>query len=236
MEKQEIKRDGGKPQKNSGRGKIQKADGVLEPYCYDIKEYEKSFKGTWNGESGVSQVLSRISYLGSISHLRRINLVIDRETKLTSPRKLHSSSWGYTCPIDNPDGKSIGLVKSLALFSGISTKSSTTKLKEIIFKAEKFKKITDISLEWNLLWTKVFLNSELIGDNIQLVTISSFTEINKAKEYLISLNKQAPDVIKLSKGNYRLSIISEKNYKILQAKKDIKQYLQFYESNIENNE
>jgi DNA-directed RNA polymerase II subunit RPB2 len=128
-----------------------------------LQEFEKSFKGVWNGESGVSQVLSRISYLGSISHLRRINLVIDRETKLTSPRKLHSSSWGYTCPIDNPDGKSIGLVKSLALFSGISTKSSTTKLKEIIFKAEKFKKITDISLEWNLLWTKVFLNSELIG-------------------------------------------------------------------------
>ena len=68
------------------------------------------------------------------------------------------------------------------------------------------------------------------------MTISSFTEINKAKEYLISLNKQATDVIKLSKGNYQLSIISEKNYKILQAKKDIKQYLQFYESNIENNE
>ena len=55
------------------------------------------------------------------------------------------------------------------------------------------------------------MNSELIGDNIQLVTISSFTEINKAKEYLISLNKQATDVIKLSKGNYQLSIISEKN-------------------------
>jgi hypothetical protein len=80
------------------------------------------------------------------------------------------------------------------------------------------------------------VNSELIGDNIQLVTISSFTEINKAKEYLISLNKQSSDVIKLSKGNYQLSVISEKNYKILQAKKDIKQYLQFYESNIENNE
>lgn len=43
MEKQEIRRDGGKPQKNSGRGNIQKGDAVLEPYCYDIKEYEKSF-------------------------------------------------------------------------------------------------------------------------------------------------------------------------------------------------
>jgi hypothetical protein len=43
MEKQEIKRDGGKPQKNSGRGKIQKGDALLGPFCYDIKEYRKSF-------------------------------------------------------------------------------------------------------------------------------------------------------------------------------------------------
>jgi len=43
MEAHEIKRDGGKPQKNSGRGQIEKADAILEPFCYDIKEYEKSF-------------------------------------------------------------------------------------------------------------------------------------------------------------------------------------------------
>lgn len=43
MEEEEIKRDGGKAQKNSGRGKIQKGDAILEPFCYDIKEYGKSF-------------------------------------------------------------------------------------------------------------------------------------------------------------------------------------------------
>ena len=43
MEKEEIRRDGAKAQKNSGRGKIQKGDAILEPFCYDIKEYEKSF-------------------------------------------------------------------------------------------------------------------------------------------------------------------------------------------------
>jgi hypothetical protein len=42
-EKQEIKRDGGKPQKNSGRGKIQKGDAKLGPFCYDIKEVRKSY-------------------------------------------------------------------------------------------------------------------------------------------------------------------------------------------------
>lgn len=50
MEKEEIKRDGGKAQKNSGRGQIQKGDAILEPFCYDIKEYEKTFgvsKDVW---------------------------------------------------------------------------------------------------------------------------------------------------------------------------------------------
>ena len=43
MEKEEIKRDKAKPQKNSGRGKIQKGDATKGSFCYDIKEYEKSF-------------------------------------------------------------------------------------------------------------------------------------------------------------------------------------------------
>lgn len=49
-EANEIKRDGGTAQKNSGRGKIQKGDAKLGPFCYDIKEFAKSFglsKAVW---------------------------------------------------------------------------------------------------------------------------------------------------------------------------------------------
>lgn len=49
-EKNEIKRDGSKAQKNSGRGQYRKGDAILEPFCYDIKEYSKSFsvsKSVW---------------------------------------------------------------------------------------------------------------------------------------------------------------------------------------------
>jgi hypothetical protein len=43
-ERGELKRIGAKPQKNSGRGKIQKGDGILEDgYLVDVKEYSKSF-------------------------------------------------------------------------------------------------------------------------------------------------------------------------------------------------
>ncbi|UOW93516.1 Holliday junction resolvase [Streptomyces phage PinkiePie] len=49
-EQNEIKRDGGKAQKNSGRGQYQKGDATLGPFCYDIKEYANSFsvnKTSW---------------------------------------------------------------------------------------------------------------------------------------------------------------------------------------------
>ncbi|QJD50832.1 Holliday junction resolvase [Streptomyces phage Bmoc] len=49
-EENEIRRDGGKAQKNSGRGQYQKGDAKLGPFCYDIKEYANSFsvsKTSW---------------------------------------------------------------------------------------------------------------------------------------------------------------------------------------------
>jgi hypothetical protein len=42
-EKREIARFGGKPQKNSGRGKFNKGDAVLGPFTVDVKEYKKSY-------------------------------------------------------------------------------------------------------------------------------------------------------------------------------------------------
>lgn len=43
-EEQEIKRDGAVPQKNSGRGKINKGDAVIDGYwLVDYKEYPKGY-------------------------------------------------------------------------------------------------------------------------------------------------------------------------------------------------
>lgn len=42
-EKGEAKRDGASLQRNSGRGILEKADGVLGPFVVDYKEYTESF-------------------------------------------------------------------------------------------------------------------------------------------------------------------------------------------------
>lgn len=39
----EIKRDGAVPQRNSGRGILEKGDATLGPFLLDYKEYDESF-------------------------------------------------------------------------------------------------------------------------------------------------------------------------------------------------
>lgn len=58
--------------------------------------------GNWGlknqpNKKGVAQVLSRLSYLSSLSHRRRIIAPIDRTGKQTGPRKLHNSQFGTVC-------------------------------------------------------------------------------------------------------------------------------------------
>jgi DNA-directed RNA polymerase II subunit RPB2 len=132
---------------------------------YDfINEYTKSFKGLWGGNDGVSQVLSRFSYLGTIAHLRRVNLVIDKGSKQLNARRIHCSSWGTMCPIDNPDGGNIGLVKSMAIFSSISTQISHKIMKKYIKEFQNFIPLTQINpSNWDPTWTRIYLNSDLVG-------------------------------------------------------------------------
>lgn len=49
---------------------------------------------------GVAQVLNRLTYVSTLSHLRRINTPIDKSGKLIPPRRLHNSCWGMICPAE----------------------------------------------------------------------------------------------------------------------------------------
>ena len=58
-----------------------------------------------NNKVGVAQVLNRLTYIASLSHLRRVNTPIDKSGKLIPPRRLHNSSWGFLCPAECFDPK-----------------------------------------------------------------------------------------------------------------------------------
>ena len=88
----------------------------------------KGFKGKWGtglGEekSGVLQALSRLSYTDFMSHCRRVILDFDTGMKLTGPRKLHTSQYGYFCTSETPTGASIGITKNLSIMTALSTSS-----------------------------------------------------------------------------------------------------------------
>jgi DNA-directed RNA polymerase II subunit RPB2 len=89
-------------------------------------------KQTNSNKVGVAQVLNRLTYISSLSHLRRINTPIDKSGKLVPPRKLHNSSWGFLCPAETPEGASVGVVKNLSYMSTITINSNSTPLLDCV--------------------------------------------------------------------------------------------------------
>ena len=118
-------------------------------------------KQTNSNKVGVAQVLNRLTYISSLSHLRRINTPIDKSGKLIPPRKLHNSSWGFLCPAETPEGASVGIVKNLSYLTHITVPSASQSLYEYIepdittlenFESKNLYKLV-----------KVFINGNWIG-------------------------------------------------------------------------
>lgn len=56
-------------------------------------------------KTGVSQVLHRLTFSSTLSHLRRLNSPIGRDGKIAKPRMLHNTHWGMVCPAETPEGQ-----------------------------------------------------------------------------------------------------------------------------------
>jgi DNA-directed RNA polymerase II subunit RPB2 len=102
---------------------------IIKPSTIDNTLKFAMATGNWGMKNnsqrqGVAQVLGRLTFINTVSHLRRLNTPIEKTGKLVPPRKLHSSHWGYICPNETPEGGSVGVVKNLALMSYITVNMS----------------------------------------------------------------------------------------------------------------
>ena len=118
-------------------------------------------KHTNSNKVGVAQVLNRLTYISSLSHLRRINTPIDKSGKLIPPRKQHNTQWGKICPAETPEGGSVGVVKNLSYLAHITIKSNTEPITDLI--TNLMVAVDDMPPKALYGKVKVFVNGSWVG-------------------------------------------------------------------------
>ena len=166
--------------------------GMINTYKNEIfreriieKGFSKAFKGNWGAKPttkriGVVQDLNRLSFNGYLAHLRKTNLPLDSSAKVTGPRLLHGSQWGFLDPLDTPDGGNIGLHKHLAIMTQVSHGGIGNRKPMIEWLREKIalKYTYECSDKMLSIMTKVFVNGYWCGSITE-----PFENVRKIKLY-----------------------------------------------------
>mmetsp|Transcript_65905 Transcript_65905/g.162225 ORF Transcript_65905/g.162225 Transcript_65905/m.162225 type:complete len:684 (+) Transcript_65905:123-2174(+) len=120
-------------------------------------------------KNGITQLLSRLSFISTLSMLTKINSQNEKIRKVRGPRSLQTSQWGMVCPTETPEGESCGLVKDLAILAHITTAQKSKYLLEICFKlgAETFVFSKISSIKTSSDFVKIFLNGRYVGFHSQ---------------------------------------------------------------------
>ncbi|MEW5307138.1 MAG: hypothetical protein WDW38_002209 [Sanguina aurantia] len=129
---------------------------------YSLATGNWGVQGTDGVRPGVSQVLARLTYASTLSHLRRVNSPIGRDGKLAKPRQLHNTLWGMFCPAETPEGQACGLVKNMALMCYITVGSPSGPVIEFL-EEWNTEALAEISPDVMITATKVFVNGIWVG-------------------------------------------------------------------------
>jgi DNA-directed RNA polymerase beta subunit len=136
-------------------------------------------KNVNSNKVGVAQVLNRLTYVSSLSHLRRINTPVDKSGKLIAPRKLHNTTWGFLCVAETPEGGSVGVVKNLSYMTHITTPSNSESLHQHV---ESFISRMDKENHKEMyLNIKVFVNGAWLGNTASPIELYNTLKDKKSK-------------------------------------------------------
>ena len=128
--------------------------------------------GNWTAQknsycrAGVCQLMSRLTYPATLSHLRRIVIPIAKDGKNAKIRQIDTTQAFFIDLCESPEGKSIGIVKNLALLANITVGCNSVLVREIIENSQ-YLLPSDNYME---IWTdsqgkvgKVYVNGTLLG-------------------------------------------------------------------------
>jgi DNA-directed RNA polymerase II subunit RPB2 len=137
----------------------------------------RGFKGKWvtggaggggalghsDEKTGVLQALSRMSYLDFMSHCRRVSLNFDTGMKLTGPRQLHGSQYGFFCTNETPGGASIGIAKNLSLMTLISSATNPDPVVACLYERGWVIPCSEMRTDLQRIGISVNVNNGIIG-------------------------------------------------------------------------
>ena len=138
------------------------------------KDLQKCFlTGNWGVQgnsyivAGVSQIMTRLSWIASISHRRRFTLPQGKEGKNAEIRAINPLQYGFACPVETPEGKSAGIVLNMSFLASVTQSYDSVLVKETLDKLctgnSPMNSIEDTDLSLIKDHTLVFLNGELVG-------------------------------------------------------------------------
>ena len=125
--------------------------------------------GNWGlknmaNKQGIAQVLSRLTYNSTLSHLRRVNTPIEKNGKLLGPRKLHNTQMMVMCPAETPEGASVGIVKNMTIGCVISAFSNPIPIiSHLEYMGVKFCRDLDPTTEDLSKYVKIFVNGSWLA-------------------------------------------------------------------------
>ena len=197
-----------------------------------IAESFSRFTGNWGVQknnyvkSGVVQVLSRLSYGATLSHMRRVNIPMGKETKNSAIRQINSSQIMFICPAETPEGASVGIVLNLSLLTRVSECFPTHLVKSVLDECEHLVLVRDMVLGQCTSYVKVMLNGIYIGITTRVhAFVREFKDLRDVGmlTYEVSINYD-PDINQVNiysdAGRVLRPVLPVKNGKLLISSED----------------
>ena len=141
--------------------KIVKSTTIENGIARALSTGDFSIKQSNSSKVGVAQVLNRLTYVASLSHLRRINTPLEKSGELIAPRKLHNTTWGFLCPAETPEGQSIGIVKNISYMGHLTIPTNSSSLYEYVL--PNVTRVDEASAKALHGKVKVFINGSWVG-------------------------------------------------------------------------